>query len=244
MKSSSVLSLALLLACGVVEAQENPGSARKVIHIKHVSPYAIQLALEGWSGIRSSNELGVIVVRGPANHVAEVEKAIAELDTPAKSDRRAYVELTVHYLGASESGPAADIQGPLADVVAELKKNFPYESYRVLETAMLNTRQGHETSMEGIIPGEAESADYVSYGIDVTLRGISRSASPAVVELDKLKTFVRLPIPNGEGGFNFHNLVIDTAIDIPEGKMVVVGKAGARGPANSIFVVLQARVVG
>jgi len=251
MKTSIVLYLVTLFASCLAfgqnqDSQQQAGPIRKVIPVQHVSPAEIRDALSGWGGIRSSHELGVVVITAADEQQArDLESAITQLDTPARSDRAANVELTIHYLGASESGPTSDIQGPLASVVSELKKNFAYKSYRLLETAILNTRQGHRTSLEGIIPGEAETAAYLSYGIDVSLRGVNRRATPSVIELDKLRTFVRLPIPKDEsGGFVFHNMVLDTAIDVPEGKMVVVGKAGARGPASSIFVVLQARVVG
>ena len=64
-----------------------------------------------------------------------------ELDAPRESDRHAYVQLTIHFLKASESGPATNVKGPLGAVVDELEKNVHFGGYRLLETAMPSTHR-------------------------------------------------------------------------------------------------------
>ena len=49
----------------------------------------------------------------------------------------------------------------------------------------------------------------------MVLAGVGRTGSATIVEFDELETHIRLPVPNAEGGFVFHYLNLDTAIDIP-----------------------------
>ena len=66
---------------------------------------------------------------------------------------------------------------------------------------------------------------------------------PPVIEAEAGSMYT-VPVPTGNSGqYNFTDIGIQTEMSVPEGKTVVVGKAGAAGPIRGLFLVMTAKVV-
>jgi hypothetical protein len=266
--SLSLRTLAALLAAFLFaaplarpQAQEPPPAPTsmppgKTVKVLRVDPGdVVQLAtLLGGFGVevRMSQQLGLITVTGHPGAVARVEEAIRDIEAQRvlRSTTRSpeNVTLTVHLLGIVEGESSSVPAGPLQDVVAELKKTFPFGNYKLLETLLLRARVGQRAEVSGIIPtAEAEKGPYTRYGFSAAIERISGDGKATVVSINDLRTSMRIPVPtvggDGKVSYNFEDIGVSTSLEAPDGKTVVVGKSGSRGGSQGYFVVLTAKVV-
>jgi hypothetical protein len=148
------------------------------------------------------------------------------------------VELTIHFLGIvdEDSAPPA---GPLRDVIAELKKTFPFPGYKLLETVALRTRAGQQSQIAGLLPetlGEQQRPK--SYVFRCQVSAIEPRQGSQLVRFEFIQASIRLPPGQGD-----QEIGINTALEVFDGKTVVVGKAGSVGESKGYLLVLTAKVV-
>ena len=143
----------------------------------------------------------------------------------------------------SQQGESPAIPADLAGVVQQLRNVFGLKSVRVLETAVLRGRDGKGGLTTGIMapPGKVDAPAIYLIGYDRA--EVSTSEKGANVRIDKLRFNARLPSATGAGGVQFYESSINTDVDIREGQKVVVGKTSIDNAAQSIFLVVTAKVV-
>jgi hypothetical protein len=192
-----------------------------------------------------SERLGLISIAGSPEDVIRAEQAVHEIErltqqTPTSIAQD--VELTAHFLGIVDEDTAPPA-GPLRDVVAELKKTFPFQGYKLLETIALRTRVGEESQIEGLLPEPpSEGTPPKKYVFQCRIVAIEPRRDAQLVRFGFVRATIRLPIVNG-GNVTYEDVRISTGIEIPDGKTVVVGKAGATGESQGYLLVLTAKVV-
>jgi hypothetical protein len=131
----------------------------------------------------------------------------------------------------------------LRDVVAELKKTFPFPGYKLLETVALRTRAGQQSQIAGLLPetlGEEQRPK--SYVFRSQVSTIEPRQGSQLVRFEFIQTSIRLPAAPGTNQSD-QEIGINTAIEVLDGQTVVVGKAGAVGESKGYLLVLTAKVV-
>ena len=261
-KRKFAVALALLIGAGLVvpsaradkhekgeTAVEGNGQAAepmvtKVIPVRHVDPDKLaQLFFQYGSMVRSSSELGVITVHGPAASVADLEEAIRAVDASGQTGGEATsdVEITAYLLGATDDVEnAAALPSLLNPVVAELREAFPYGDYHLLETFTLRIRSGKGARVSGVISNSGEARN-PTYSFDVNIGSISRIGDRRVIPLEPVNLSTEWPPenPNQNRWLNAH---ISSGVTIQDDQTVVIGKAGLSGKNRGLFLIIKARV--
>jgi hypothetical protein len=220
---------------------------QKIIEVKNANVRDMEDLFRNWAELRASPEFKLLTATGAPESVARLEAAIRELDGKLKGHKETGgVELMGYLIGASRSASGTPMSPAVEAVVKQLQANFPYQGYTLLETVTARAQFGpQQIQLNGLFPaGTFNEKGAATYTLRVRARRTSGEAGSRSIALEQLQLFLRVPISEGEGRFSFSDAGIDIGeIGIPEGKMVVVGKAGTSGPVEGVFLVLKAQVV-
>ena len=245
-------ALALCSSGAFGEEKQAPESdpVTKMIKLEHVDPQRVNKLFGNLVSVRPDSELGLLVVHGEPSTVEFVEKAVKQLDVPSARPARyenRNVEITAWLVGAKRAADSgSEIPPLLRPVVTQLRERFPYQGYRLLETTSLRLRpRPRETSnVSGLIPDLAvEGAEPTSYGFSVRLNTIQATSSGHTISVNEVMLVAQIPVRTSTGSLTSSQIRIQTQMDLPAGKTVVVGKAGVRGVVDGIFLVLHANIV-
>jgi hypothetical protein len=215
-------------------------SPPRIVELKYMDPGSLQ-NLFGPFDVRVNRVPGsrIVVLNGSKEHVAAAEETLKRFDVPKKN-----IELTFQVLDASAQPNNEKVPSDLEAVVKQLKSTFVYQSFRLLDTLQIRTQEGIRGDVSGVMPREQANAPlrFLSVGFQSTM--IATEARGSTIHLDQLFFQSRLPNgSNGKGGVDYVQAGIQTSIDIPEGKKVVVGKANMDGKEGAYFLIVTAKVV-
>ena len=241
-------ALALCASGAFGEEKQTPESDRvtKMLKLEHVDPDRVRELLQYLpASLQSDSELGFLVVHGDPSTVEFVEKSVKQLDVPSGRPKNQNVEITAWLVGASRDGDSGGEMTPLLrPVVTQLRERFPYQGYRLLETASVRMRPREGSSISGSIPDLAvEGADPASFEFSVRLNSIQPTPSGHTISGNEVILVAKIPVRTSTGSLTGSRIRIRTQMDLPAGKTIVVGKAGVQGVVDGIFLVLQANVV-
>jgi hypothetical protein len=233
------------------EAARQPERVAKVVQVRPGDAENVGALISSFGvGVQTSDRLGLITIAGLADDVARAEQAVRQIEQLSRQSSIASasdVDLTVHFLGIVDQD-ASPATGPLGEVVAELKKTFPFTGYRLLETIALRARVTENSEVAGFLP-ENTSAEMPPkrYTFSARIRPIQERDNSKLVRFDWVRAYIRMPIPNHaapEGPtFTYDDIGINTALEMRDGQTVVVGKAGSTGESKGYLLVLTAKVV-
>ena len=219
-------------------------TASKVVRLKNIHPNSALTVLNVMSAnkvrYQVDEALRVVVLSGPADLVGAMETAIQALDVPTAAPRN--VELTFHMLLASPQPDGGTVPPELNGVATQLRNVFGLKSVRVLETAVMRGREGRQMETNGLMPVTARIAESSSYGVSVKSTAINGGDKNAMVRLDGLRFYITMPT-GPPTATQFRNVGLSTDIDVREGQKVVVGKSNVDGAAQSVFLVVTAKLV-
>jgi len=236
-KTIPALCLALLVLAGSPTILAGEDHVAQVYRPKNGQPDALANLVNTLGPlVKADPALGVVIVAGRPNEVTMVVETLAELDVPlpapappAPTD----VIIDLHFLGGFHSEPdSAPALGPVQKAIDEIRDTFPFSSYQLLETLTVRTMpDGGLARVRGYI----QSQDPVAYHIAI---GVADEApTPEAIKLNLIKLELRY-----EGDSGTEVAEIDTKLTAAQGKTLVVGKAGVRGIADGIFLLLTARL--
>lgn len=235
--------LLLTLLCAV--ALFGQESVSRVVQLKNIHADSVSAVLHvlsankvHWKG---DANIRVIALNGPPELVEAIEAAIKKLDVPAPAAKN--IELTFHMLLASPQGESPAIAPELAGVAQQLRNVFGLKSVRVLETAVLRGREGKGGETQGIMSAPVKADVPATYALRYINSAVSAGDKGPNIRIDVLRFNARIPIANSGGGFQYHEAIISTDVDIREGQKVVVGKTSIDSASQSIFLVVTAKVV-
>ena len=232
----------LLAGSALLLAQE---TVSRVIQLKHVSPNSLQAVLDTFAGNRArwrtDQDLRLVVVNGPADLVDSIEAIVKKYDAPPPVQKN--VELTFHLLLAGPTGDATALPADLNPVVTQLKNVFGLKSFRVLETAVLRSREGRGAETSGVMAPAAKLDANARYNLKMQHVQVTGDEKGSRIRIDNLRFNAAIPIANSGGGMQFYDAGIQTDVDIREGQKVVVGKTSVDSASQSIFLVVTGRVV-
>ena len=236
-------------------------TVRKLIRVKHVDMTQFIPLFGAFGRMTYSPDLNVIMFEGPESVAAELEAAVREFDVPPGPDQAQRpaaenVQIIFHLLGVTDEVPSQPIPDPLKEVVRELKATFPYKNYQLLETAVVRSRVSQPgrpaiAKVYGVFPGSSRlGAGPDSYELEVQVEGVSGAEGSRIIQLEQLSfeatLFVEIAAASEKRRYPIYQdkrLSILANVSVPEGKTVVIGKAGAAGANRGTFLVLTAKVV-
>jgi hypothetical protein len=242
-----------------VKAEPKASQETKIFRVHHATPHDVYLLLgSGPTIMKPSNQLGVISVTGTKEQLSWVEAEIRKLDeyeankrSSAPEEGPGSMELQVHYIGVGVEGRAIPTDSRLNAVVEQLRRSFPYESYKLIVSYMVRAAVWDEpVRVEGIMPNLAPDPEgklaphRSSYQLQFKFRGFVDGPDHRAAVLRDLEAEWTIAVPsNNQWGFENTRVSLSSNIDLPEGKLVVLGKAGVPGNDTGIFLVLEARAV-
>lgn len=195
----------------------------KLIIVKHADPSELTRLLGVFNvGANANRDMKAISVSGTPESVTAYEEAVRRLDVPPPAPRN--IELTAYILEASQQPEAATLPAELEGVARQLKSVFAFQGLRLLDTAVIRTREGQGASASGHMPyGTVQTAPY-------TLEFQSaRFTDERLIRIDRLSMHAA-----GTRPFN-------TALDFKEGQKVVVGKSGIEGAQKALILVITGK---
>lgn len=211
----------------------------RIYRPKHAQADALaRLVSQSGTLVRADPALGVVLVQGRAAQVSMVIETLAEVDTPqpdpAPADPApADVVLDLHLVGAFR-GAAESFAAPeqVQKAIAEIRDTFPFESYQLLESLTVRTTpDGHIATVRGHI----QSQERVDYSVMLVLA--DERPNPEAIKLSLIGLELTRDSASGD-----ETAKIETQLTAAHGKTLVVGKAGVRGIADGIFLLLTARL--
>ena len=237
-KTISTLCLALLVLAGSPTILAGEDHVAQVYRPKNGQPDALANLVNTLGPlVKADPALGVVIVAGRPNEVAMVVETLAELDVPlpapappAPTD----VIIDLHFVGGFHSEPdSTPALGPVQKAIDEIRDTFPFSSYQLLETLTVRTMPGGGLSR---VRGYIQHQDLVDYHIMIGVA--DEPPAPEAIKLSLVKVELRR-----DGGDSFDEVTeIETKLTAAQGKTLVVGKAGVRGIADGIFLLLTARL--
>lgn len=220
---------------------------QKIIEVKNANVRDMEDLFRNWAELRASPELQLLTATGAPEAVARLETAIRELDEKLKGQKETGgVELMGYLIGASRSAGGAPMPPAVEAVVKQLQSNFPYQGYTLLETVTARSQFGpQQIQVHGLFPaGIFNEKGPATYSLRLRTRRASGESGSRTISLEQLDLNLRIPVNEGGGNYSMSDAGINVGeLGIPEGKMVVVGKAGTTGPVEGVFLVLKAQVV-
>jgi hypothetical protein len=188
--------------------------------------------------VRADPELGVVLVQGHPAQVSMVIETLAEVDTPrpdpAPADPApADVVLDLHLVGAFRSEVdsfAAPEQ--VLKAIDEIRDTFPFASYQLLESLTVRTAPDGRIAT---VRGHIQSQERVDYSVMLVLA--DERPKPEAIKLSLIGLELKRDSASGD-----ETAKIETQITAAHGKTLVVGKAGVRGIADGVFLLLTARL--
>ena len=226
----ALASLALLLATALWAQQQTV----KVFTVKPANVERINRILKTVVGESGSVALdpasSTLVVTASPAAMPTIAQVVAELDATSPSTKN--VELTLYILEATkESSPdSGPIPAELQPAIAQIKSVFAYQGFRLLDTTFIRTRSGESADANG----QAQVPNGTS-GYHLTLRPfVSSEAHPATIRIDNSRFQAWMGSTNV--GFSLN-------LDLTEGQMAVVGKAGIQGSHSALILVASGKVL-
>lgn len=242
MKKVFSIALAALFSAGMIIAQDR---ATKIIPIKNGNLsqifHTISTLVSG-TGVVASTDNEHVILTGPKEAVTGFEEVVKQLDVIKKD-----VETTIYMIvAAPQSASAAALPRELDPVVAQLRTVFSYKGFKLLDTFVLRSRDGQGAETSGFVPSPEANSQKITYQLRYQRIGVqSADGGSHLIRFDSLRFSLRVPVPTTkDGNFSFVDASINTDVDVPEGKKVVVGKTSAvEGPDSALFLVISAKVV-
>lgn len=236
------LCLALLLLAGSPPtlSGEEAEQVTRIYRPKHAQADLLEdLVRQSGTLVRADPALGVVLVQGRPELVSMVIETLAEVDRPQPDPAPADpalpdVVIDLHLVGAFRSEADSSVTPePVREAIDEVRDIFPFSSYRLLESLTVRTAPGGRLAS---VKGHIQSEDRVDYSVMLSVA--DERPTPEAIKLN----LISLKFRRTDSAVGVEEAQIETMLTAAHGKTLVVGKAGVRGIADGIFLLLTARL--
>ena len=216
--------------------EEQAKYTTRVFRVQHADPESLEALIKRTGPeVEADSTLQVVVLSGRVEQVEHAAAVLEKLDVPPNLPVSRDVVFDVYLIGAYlEAREPATVPTVLETTVDGIRETFPFASYRLLEALVVRaTPGGRAAQVHGYLP----TGTIVDYRFQVQVRG--DQATTDEIRLDHVQLTLR--VLDNEAGIPVQESEIWTALTTREAKTVVVGKAGIRGVADGVFLVLKGR---
>ena len=253
--------IAILLAAGLLQAQDKPAEAKQepreavIIPVKTLTGDSfdrlVKLLGVFPADLRADSNLRTIVVYAPKDVIEQVRKVVAELDRPgSEAAIGRNIDMTMTFLKCSTKPPAAGapaLPADLESVAKQLRAATQYKNIELLDMIPLRLQEGKETQQNFRLPGTGPGPA-VTGSISLRPEAVTRKDQGRYVRFGQVRILVRAAIPAGgtAGGqtqYQFTDLGLTTSGDFMEGQKTVLGKVSEGEEDSAIFVVIALKVL-
>jgi hypothetical protein len=233
-------------ASPVAKRGPRPGDVQKVFVIKAARLHELAEVLSVFPAAVSYDHgptATALGVSAPPAVMAAIEETIKRLDVPPTSKKS--VEVTA-YIVEALAAPTADAKVPaaLAPVVTQLRNTFRYADYRLVDTLITRSIADGYTWLETSSFSEADiwSRGKAKYSLKARPALVTTDGQ-RVVRMSQLHFAFEVPIEVGEHSYQMTSSGISADVDIADGQMVVVSKAGTGQTGSALIAVLSAKII-
>jgi hypothetical protein len=238
--------LAMFVCTAPVVSAQFPGQDRevKVVELKYTDANRIRgSGLLDPFGIQISATGQTLILGGSPSNVAAAEAFLRKFDVSPRN-----VEAVFYIVAASsKTAETAAIPSELEPVIKQLRKTFTYQSFRLLESAVVRGRENAplQTSGQLLVPSKPEDLKR-TYHLFTDRVSISPSEKGNMVRFDRLRFTLRAPdyvVMNLTKKAEYIDSGVNADIDVREGQKVVVGKSSLDAAEGTFFLIVTAKVV-
>jgi hypothetical protein len=173
-----------------------------------------------------------LTVRGTPSVISKVARLLAERDAlfePTQTFQLILVE------GSRDGGMDRALPANAAAALADVAQFLPFDSFRLLDTALLSTTRDGQTALSGL--------NDVRYDAELSFRRVQAIDGPVIL-IHRLRV-VSEPIwhgpePGGEEGRWVEDRVIETSLSVKVGETAVVGTSKLNGGDEALILLLTA----
>lgn len=234
------------------EKSAPPGDTLKFIELKHLTLHGsdrlhrvinmVQQLTQGKARIVSDPVLKTIALQGTADGVAQAEQLLRRFDTPAAEERLRQIQLTMYLVEASDQvAPGAALPSELTAATDQLRTAFGHKSYRLVDTLVMQGREGSEFHMSGLLPVQANpeipKTNYIAEYKRITYNEAQKSST-----VDRFRFVLRVPVPTAAAQFQFAESAILTGLTIKDGQKLVLGKLTKDHGERGMFLIVSTKV--
>lgn len=229
-------------------AQTNIVTKLVPLHYLDVSTARNMLAKSGVA-IAFDERIRALVLSGEGSQITAAEGLLKSLDVqsfvPDRKPESHSVEVLFSFLGASNQAGTAAVPAYLQDVVKQLRAVFPYSNYQLLDTVLLQGREGGATrNVKGVLPespfGAPAGYARATYNLVYRDGGVSGEKGSRTIRLDGLGLIVKTVSSTDPIGLESS---MQSDLTVREGQKVVVGKSSLDAHGAALFLVVTARVL-
>lgn len=262
MKKIIITLLALALTAA---AQDAPKWQQKVFDVKYADAQALARLVLSVMQSRETRVIENVALRAISVGTPEprdmttAEEIIKRYDVPrgAAPAGNRNIELIAYMLIAAPKGTAGDaLPAELDPVAKQLKAVFGYNDLRLLDSALIRTREGVPVEASGtagsVSPAVPNRAAH--YLLRFARSALVSSERGNTIRLDGFRFTLRVPYsveqaqaapgtPSQAPQYNYSEVGFNTELDIREGQKVVVGKAKVDTTGSAFMLVLTAKAL-
>lgn len=223
------------------------GYEAKVIHVKTLTGDSfsrLRNMLQVFKvGVTGDENLRTIIVYGPKDVVAQVEKVVAELDTPgSEAAIGRNIEMTMTLLRCStKEGSGAKLPADIEPVAKQLRAATQYKDIDVWDVIPMRLQEGKQSTENMQLATGSEHPSILN--IRITPESASRKGQTWSVRFSRLDLDFRVPFATGKDAFNYQDVGLSTSGDFLEGQKTVIGKVSGLESDSAIFVVISLKVL-
>jgi hypothetical protein len=222
------------------------GWVTKVFQLKNTDVDGVYQAVTMFSGVANANRsMRLVMWTGPKDLAPAVEDAVRKLDVVPQTVPN--VELTFFLVSASKGvSDGKELPAELEGVAKQLKGVFGLTRLSLLEATVIRARAGSDAMAEGIVQGLGDPNNPARYRIRFDPVSVSPGEAGRVVRLARLSlelTVTNVVKSGGSESLSKNLADLRTDVEFREGQKVVVGKATMDNLGNSLFLVVNGKVV-
>lgn len=256
--------LILFIAAGLAFAQDKPAEQEKpapqnaapsvaeIIQVKTLTGDSFDRLLKLLSvfkdaHVQGDSQLRTIVVYAPKDVVDQMRHIVEQLDRPgSEAAIGTNIDMTLTLLRCTATPAAAPAPLPpsMESVARQLKTATSCKDVELWDAVPLRLQEGKDTHEDLVMPGAPHPGQFTSGQIDIHPEAVYRKDQARYVRFSKVDLSFRVPISNGVGNqFSYQFVSLKTSGEFVEGQKTVVGKVSSAVEAESIFAVIELKVL-
>ncbi len=198
--------------------------------------------------VAGDSQLKTISVYAPKEIVTQIRRLVEDLDKPGtEAAIGRNIEVTMTFLRCSVKPPASPpaLPAEMESVARQLRAATQCKDVQVWDNAPLHLQEGKESQVNLRLPGTLPARPSATPTVNIRIRpeSVSRRDSGRYVRFGVLRVDFRIPVATGDTQFNYMDVGVNTAGDFMEGQKTVLGKVSGMGEDESIFIVIELKVL-